>query len=177
MPLPPLRTPVEEMLANIWAEVLKLDKVGIHDNFFELGGHSLLATQVVSRINTAFQIDFPLRRLFETPTIAGLADSVQASMGIKNDSRQLQPNRAGSTEQRHAHSLSLRSAYGSWTVSIPITQPITYRQRSAWPAISTSTLWNKASMKSCAVTKLCVRSLPPSMAIQCKRSCRRWSFR
>ena len=81
------RTPVEELLAGIWAEVLKLDEVGIHDNFFELGGHSLLATQFVSRINTAFQIDFPLRRLFETPTIAGLADSVQASMEIEKDSR------------------------------------------------------------------------------------------
>ena len=81
------RTPVEELLAGIWAEVLKLDEVGIHDNFFELGGHSLLATQFVARINTAFQIDFPLRRLFETPTIAGLADSVQASMEIEKDSR------------------------------------------------------------------------------------------
>ena len=81
------RTPAEELLAGIWAEVLKLDEVGIHDNFFELGGHSLLATQFVARINTAFQIDFPLRRLFETPTIAGLADSVQASMEIEKDSR------------------------------------------------------------------------------------------
>ncbi|MGZ8498342.1 MAG: amino acid adenylation domain-containing protein [Candidatus Binatia bacterium] len=85
-------TPVEEILATIWAEILKLDKVGIHDNFFHLGGHSLIATQVVSRINKAFQIDFPLRRLFESPTIASLADSVQASMGIKNDSRSFQPN-------------------------------------------------------------------------------------
>ena len=65
------RTPVEEILANIWAEVLKLDKVGIHDNFFQLGGHSLLATQVVSRVRDAFKLDLPLRTLFEAPTIHG----------------------------------------------------------------------------------------------------------
>ena len=47
------RTPVEEMIAEIWAEVLKLDRVGIHDNFFDLGGHSLLATQVISRLREA----------------------------------------------------------------------------------------------------------------------------
>src|SRR4030095_8547225 len=49
------RTPIEELLANIWVDVLKLDKVGIHDNFFDLGGHSLLATQVMSRLTKAFQ--------------------------------------------------------------------------------------------------------------------------
>jgi len=82
---------VEEILANIWAEVLKLDQVGIHYNFFHLGGHSLLATQVVSRVNHSLQINLPLRRLFESPTIAGLADSIQASMAIENGSQSLQP--------------------------------------------------------------------------------------
>jgi amino acid adenylation domain-containing protein/FkbM family methyltransferase len=70
------RTPVEELLANIWAEVLKLDKVGIHDNFFELGGHSLLATQVVSRVRHAFQIELPLRTLFDKRTICDLAKAI-----------------------------------------------------------------------------------------------------
>ena len=77
------RTPVEELLANIWAEVLKLDKVGIHDNFFDLGGHSLLATQIVSRIHRAFSIELPLRDIFEAPTIAVLAQRVQ-TQSIKN---------------------------------------------------------------------------------------------
>jgi surfactin family lipopeptide synthetase A len=67
------RTPVEEALAGIWGEVLRLERVGIHDDFFELGGHSLLATRVMSRVRDVFQVDLPLRTLFEEPNIGGLA--------------------------------------------------------------------------------------------------------
>ena len=70
------RTPVEELLAQIWSDVLRLDQVGIQDNFFNLGGHSLLATQVMSRIRDAFQIDIPLRALFVKPTVEELAIAV-----------------------------------------------------------------------------------------------------
>jgi amino acid adenylation domain-containing protein len=73
------RTPTEELLAEIWAQVLDLERVGIHDNFFDLGGHSLLATQAVSRMRDAFQVDIPLRRLFEVPTVAGLVESIEAA--------------------------------------------------------------------------------------------------
>ena len=72
------RDPVEDLLANIWARVLGLESIGIQDNFFERGGHSLLATQVMSRIREAFHVELPLRALFESPTIAGLAEKLEA---------------------------------------------------------------------------------------------------
>jgi amino acid adenylation domain-containing protein len=73
------RTPIEDTLAGIWAEVLKVDKIGIYDNFFDLGGHSLLATQIVSRIRNVFSIELPLRHLFESPTVAEIAVIVTES--------------------------------------------------------------------------------------------------
>jgi amino acid adenylation domain-containing protein len=72
------RTPTEQALAQIWAEVLDVAAVGVHDDFFELGGHSLLATRVASRIYQAFEVRVPLRRLFEAPTVAELAPVVEA---------------------------------------------------------------------------------------------------
>jgi amino acid adenylation domain-containing protein len=73
------RNAAEDLVAEIWAEVLGVERVGIHDNFFELGGHSLLATQAVSRMREAFTVEVPLRRLFELPTVAGLAESIEAA--------------------------------------------------------------------------------------------------
>jgi aspartate racemase len=67
------RTQVEKTLARVWAEVLKLERVGIQDNFFDLGGHSLLATQVLSRLRNDFSKEIPLRILFESPTIEQMA--------------------------------------------------------------------------------------------------------
>lgn len=66
------RTPIEQQIADIWTQVLRLERLGIHDNFFELGGHSLLATQVISRLRQAFGVELPVRALFEVPTVADL---------------------------------------------------------------------------------------------------------
>jgi len=74
------RTPIEEMLANIWAWVLGIKQVGIEDNFFELGGHSLLATQVISRVRDTLAVELPLRSLFEAPTVASFAQQVENSL-------------------------------------------------------------------------------------------------
>ncbi len=70
------RTDTERQLASIWAEVLGVNNVGIHDDFFELGGHSLMAAQLVARVTESLQVGLPLRRLFDTPTIAGIAEHV-----------------------------------------------------------------------------------------------------
>ncbi len=67
------RNPIEEVVAGIWAEVLGLEKVGIHENFFALGGHSLLATQVMSRMRDSFHMEIPLQTLFQASTVAELS--------------------------------------------------------------------------------------------------------
>ncbi|HIP97139.1 MAG TPA: amino acid adenylation domain-containing protein, partial [Anaerolineae bacterium] len=71
------RTPTEEKLVAICAELLGIHRVGVYDNFFDLGGHSLLATQFISRVRTAFGVEVPLRSLFEHPTIAELAQEIE----------------------------------------------------------------------------------------------------
>jgi amino acid adenylation domain-containing protein len=80
------RTSVEEVLAAIWAEILTLERVGIHDNFFDLGGHSLLTTQLVSRVQDAFRLNLPVRTVFENPTIERLASMIQTVKAGGSDS-------------------------------------------------------------------------------------------
>ena len=84
------RTLTEELLAEIWSELLRLKLVGIHDNFFELGGHSLLATRVMSRVRQTLNLEVPLRALFEAPTVSGLAEKIRTILD-KDEKREVAP--------------------------------------------------------------------------------------
>jgi acyl carrier protein len=73
-------TALERVIAAQWAEMLGIKAVGRDDNFFALGGHSLLATQVIARLREVFQIELPLRVLFESPTVAGIAEHMNRAV-------------------------------------------------------------------------------------------------
>src|SRR4029453_799669 len=72
------QTEVEEIVAGIWATLLRVPQVGRYDNFFQLGGHSLLATQVVTRVREALQVELPVRSLFEHPPVDQLSTDIEA---------------------------------------------------------------------------------------------------
>ena len=86
----PPRTPTEKALADILAELLGVPQIGIDDNFFELGGHSLMAAQLITRLRNVFQMDLPLRIIFDTPTVAGLAAHLTAVPEQRTEARTLQ---------------------------------------------------------------------------------------
>jgi acyl carrier protein len=73
----PLETPTEEMLAELWSDMLGVERIGANDNFFDLGGHSLTATRLISRVRAAFSVELSLRTLFVAPTVRGLAGAIE----------------------------------------------------------------------------------------------------
>jgi amino acid adenylation domain-containing protein len=79
--------PVQEAVAAVWKDVLGLESVDVHDNFFDLGGHSMLAARLLGRLHDTFAVDVPLRSLFQQPTVAGLADVIQALQWIDESGR------------------------------------------------------------------------------------------
>jgi amino acid adenylation domain-containing protein len=90
-----LSTPVEELLAGLWAELIGMEEIGPHANFFELGGHSVLATRMMSRLRDLFQVELPLRAVFEFPTLKGLAEKIEAARQAGKRTEFTQIERAG----------------------------------------------------------------------------------
>ena len=78
------RTVTERVIAEIWAGVLGVENVGVEDDFFVLGGHSLMATQVLARVSQRLEVELPLRVLFQTPTVAGLAAAAEAAFATED---------------------------------------------------------------------------------------------
>jgi acyl carrier protein len=93
------RTPVEEVLAGIWAQVLRVERVGVHDNFFELGGHSLLATRLIAQVRDAFELNLYLAAIFEAPTVARLAELVETTHWAAQGAAPLAESREGEREE------------------------------------------------------------------------------
>lgn len=84
------RTPLESLIADVWQEVLGVERVSVHDDFFELGGHSVIASQIIARLRKSLQLELPLRSLFDEPTVASLAAQIaklQAQSAVANERR------------------------------------------------------------------------------------------
>src|SRR4029079_4873067 len=71
------RNEFEQNVASIWQQVLGIEQVGIHDSFFDLGGHSLLITQLLNKLHRIYQVEISMRGLFESPTVAGMAQVIE----------------------------------------------------------------------------------------------------
>ncbi|HEY8666007.1 MAG TPA: amino acid adenylation domain-containing protein, partial [Tepidisphaeraceae bacterium] len=117
------RTATEIAIAEIWSGVLSIERIGAEDNFFELGGHSLLGTQVMSRIRERCRVDLPLRTLFESPTVAGLAKAIDSAVVERNGE---------SANRRDGEELLAISPVRRFTVSSSPRPPLSYGQQRLW---------------------------------------------
>jgi amino acid adenylation domain-containing protein len=147
------RTPVEEVLAGIWAEVLGLERVGVEEGFFELGGHSLLATRVAARVRGVFGVDLPLRAVFEQSVLSGLAAEIERLRGTG----------AAAGEDP-------RSGSGSWTRWTREARCTPSRSRTASLAVWTRTPSATRSPSWCAATSRCARRSRPWTVSPCSGS-------
>lgn len=116
------RNPLEESLVKLWAEVLRLERVGIDDNFFEIGGHSLMATRLISAIQTNFRVELPLRSLFETPTVARQAELLRGLMAQAG--QEFKPGQAQDSPGAPAQPILPREKAGD--------PPLSFAQQRLW---------------------------------------------
>jgi len=119
------RTATEEQLAKVWMEVLQVNRVGIHSNFFDLGGHSLLATLMATRLRNALGIDVPVRAIFESPTIAELAEVIE--LALRERGPHEKATIAKSAQTSRAETSSAKAA-----VARPSLFPLSYPQEQLW---------------------------------------------
>jgi amino acid adenylation domain-containing protein len=184
----PPHIPTEEVLAALWAGQLGLERIGIHDSFFDLGGHSLSAMQMLARLRSEFEVELPLSALFAGPTVAQMADRVDAAR--QAGANRCLPRSLRRAGARHSPCRTLRSVCGSWTVCGRAAPPTTSRRLcvcgAAWtwpPCTGPSTRWSAAT-RPCAPPSPCsraarCRSLPPAWTCPWRSatsaSCRRSS--
>jgi len=95
----PPRNPTEQQVADVWTQVLNIEKIGIHDNFFELGGYSLLATQIIARMRKIFTVELSLRNFFEASTIADLSERVTTLIWARQSIQTAQDNLSDLSDQ------------------------------------------------------------------------------
>lgn len=125
------RTPTEERLAALMAELLECKRVGVHDDFFALGGHSLLATRLASRVRAEWAVDVPLLRFFETPTVAALARAVEASVLEAAEATEANESEANTAERDTP--LEAAAASGATeTQERPGELPLSFAQQRLW---------------------------------------------
>ena len=160
------RTPVEEIVAGIWSEVLGVGSVEAERSFFDLGGHSLLATQVMSRVRRSFGVELALRELFEAPTVSGLAGRVEAA--LRGGERSAAPplvrrERVGSAalsfaQQRLWFLDQLEPGSGLYNVPVALRVGVGSRRR----------CWRRAWGRWCGVTSRCGRCSRRRWASRCR---------
>ena len=153
------RTADEEVLARIWSEVLKIERVGIDDNFFELGGHSLLAMRVIARMRDALAVELPLRALFEVTTVRELARADRG--GAARKVRGWLPPLAVQRRRCSAcRCLMRRSGCGSWSSSRAWVRPTTCRRRCGCRGeLDVAALERTLRTRWCGGTRRCGRAL------------------